>query len=423
VLAWAGLPAFGQDHPIAFIGARIIPVVGREVERGALVVSGGHIVSVGDEIAAAVPPDAELIDVSGYWIMPGLIDTHSHIGGVGGADGSNPIQPEVRVWESINVRAPGFRRAVAGGITTVNLMPGSGHLCSGQTIYAKLRAGRTIEDLSFSMGDGSLAGGLKMANGTNSHGAPPFPETRGKSAALVRERFVKAREYLDKIARAGDDAEKRPARDLGLEVLGEVLEGKRIVHHHTHRQDDIMTVLRLANEFHFRVVLHHVSEASLVVTEIAASGVPCSVIIVDSPGGKLEAANLQMETAANLEKAGVKVALHTDDWINDSRLFLRCAGLAVRAGMTRDGAFRAVTLAGAEMLDLQDRVGSLEPGKDADFILLTGNPLSTYTHVQQTWVEGVKVFDRENPEDLLSAQGGYGAGEDVHPYMCCEEAR
>jgi imidazolonepropionase-like amidohydrolase len=147
------------------------------------------------------------------------------------------------------------------------------------------------------------------------------------------------------------------------------------------------------------------------------------VIIVDSPGGKLEAANLQMETAANLEKAGVKVALHTDDWINDSRLFLRCAGLAVRAGMTRDGAFRAVTLAGAEMLDLQDRVGSLEPGKDADFILLTGNPLSTYTHVQQTWVEGVKVFDRENPEDLLSAQGGYGAGEDVHPYMCCEEAR
>jgi imidazolonepropionase-like amidohydrolase len=191
------------------------------------------------------------------------------------------------------------------------------------------------------------------------------------------------------------------------------------VHHHTHRADDIMTVLRLQKEFGFRVVLHHVSEAWKVADEIAAAKVPCSVIVIDSPGGKLEAAEMSWGTGGVLEKAGVKVAFHTDDWITDSRLFLRSAALAVRAGMTRAGALRALTLSGAEMLDLGERVGSLEAGKDADFIILSGDPLSVYTHVEQTWVEGVKVFDRSVADDHLHAVGGYGAGNDQRPYMCC----
>ncbi|MCH7995780.1 MAG: amidohydrolase family protein, partial [Planctomycetes bacterium] len=120
-----------------------------------------------------------------------------------------------------------------------------------------------------------------------------------------------------------------------------------------------------------------------------------------------------------LGKAGVKVAFHTDDWITDSRLFFRSAALAVRAGMSREGALRALTLSGAEMLDLQDRIGSLEPGKDADFIILSGDPLSVYTKVLETWVEGVKVFDRTDPKDYLHAVGGYGAGNDQEPYFCC----
>jgi imidazolonepropionase-like amidohydrolase len=129
-----------------------------------------------------------------------------------------------------------------------------------------------------------------------------------------------------------------------------------------------------------------------------------------------------METGRILEEAGVRTAFHSDDWITDSRLFLRMAAMAVRAGMSRDAALRALTLRGAEMLDLADRVGSLVPGKDADFVVLDGDPFSTYTKVLETWVEGVKVFDRSDPTDLLHAVGGYGAGEPRRPYLCCSEA-
>ncbi|HET6272018.1 MAG TPA: amidohydrolase family protein, partial [Bacteroidota bacterium] len=171
--------------------------------------------------------------------------------------------------------------------------------------------------------------------------------------------------------------------------------------------DDILTVLRLAKEFGFRVVLHHVSEGALVAKEIAEAKAPCSIIVIDSPGGKLEAINLAYETGAILEKAGVDVAFHTDDGITDSRLFLRSAAFAVRAGMTRPKALEGLTLAGARMLDLDKRVGSLAPGKDADFAILSSDPLSVYTHVEQTWVEGQKVWDRANPEDRKYAVGGF----------------
>jgi imidazolonepropionase-like amidohydrolase len=404
---------------IAFVNARILPVEGDAIEKGILIVKDGKIAAIGSSDALKAPGDAQIVEVAGKTIMPGLVDTHNHIGGIGGADGSAPIQPDVRIYDSINVRDSGFKRAVAGGLTTLNIMPGSGHLLSGQTVYVKLRGGRTIEDLMIRDADGKPTGGMKMANGTNSMREPPFPGTRGKSAALVREQFVKAQEYREKIKLAAGNPEKLPPRDLGLEALVEVLDGKRVVHHHTHRSDDIMTVLRLSKEFGFRVVLHHVSEAWKIADEIAAAKAPCSVILVDSPGGKLEAAELIFDTGAALEKAGALVAYHTDDWITDSRLFMRMAALGVRAGMTRDGALRALTINGAKMLELDSRVGSLKPGKDADFVILSGDPFSVYTHVQQTWVEGKKVFDRDDPRDRLYAVGGYGAGRDQQPYFCC----
>jgi imidazolonepropionase-like amidohydrolase len=197
-----------------------------------------------------------------------------------------------------------------------------------------------------------------------------------------------------------------------MEALVEVLDGKRVVHFHTHRHDDIMTVLRLQKEFGFRVVLHHVSEGWKVADEIAKAKIPTSVILIDSPGGKLETTDIRFETPAILDKAGVLVGFHTDDSITDSRWFLRSAGLAVRAGMPRDKALYGVTMANAIILDLQDRVGSLEVGKDADLIVLSGDPLSVYTHVMQTWVEGKKVFDRADPKDYLIAVGGQGATTD-----------
>ncbi|MEM0984348.1 MAG: amidohydrolase family protein, partial [Planctomycetota bacterium] len=315
----------------------------------------------------------------------------------------------------------------AGGLTTLNVMPGSGHLSSGKTVYMKLRyfdetGPRTIDDLVYRFDDGDVMGGLKMANGTNpmrDNGANGWPGTRGKAAFLVRQQYIKAQEYGRKIEAAGGDESKMPPRDLHLETLLEVMSGKRIVHHHTHRHDDILTVLRLSEEFGFRVVLHHVSEGWKVAEEIAAAGVPCSVIVLDSPGGKLEAADFSLETGRILEEAGVDVSFHTDDWINDSRLFFRDAALAVRYGMSRKGALEALTIRGAEQLDLQGRVGSLTVGKDADFIILDGDPFSVYSKVQQTWVEGRKAFDRSRDKDQLYAVGGYGASQDTAPYFCC----
>jgi len=382
-------------------------------------VQGGKIVAAGPDVS--IPAGAARIDLAGKTIMPGLVDTHSHVGSPAGGDQSAPIQPDVRVLDSIDARSSGFRRAQAGGITTVNVMPGSGHLLSGQTLYLKLRGGTTIDDLLITLPDGRIAGGLKMANGTNSlreTGSGPFPGTRAKQAALVREQFVKATEYREKIRKADGDTEKLPARDLAMEALVEVLDGTRTVHFHTHRHDDIVTVLRLAKEFGFTPVLQHVTEGWRVTDEIARSGAPCSIIMIDSPGGKLEAMNLSFGNGAALEKAGILTGFHTDDWITDSRVFLRSAALAVRAGMSRDKALEGLTMAGARMLKLDSRVGSLEPGKDADFVVLSGDPLSVYTRVEQTWVEGRKVFDLARPEDHLYAVGGYGAtrGESTHTH-------
>jgi imidazolonepropionase-like amidohydrolase len=412
--------AFGQEKPIAFLGARIIPITGPEIAKGVLVAHKGRIVAVGAEGSTAVPAEAVRVDVTGKLLMPGLVDTHSHIGSVEGADASAPIQPDVRALDSINVLDARIDKARAGGITTVNVMPGSGNLLSGQTVYLKLRKGRTVEDLLIPNPETGLLGGLKMANGTNSRRKPPFPGTRAKSAALVREQYVKAQEYRQKIKDAGDDPKKRPARDLGLEALVEVLEGKRMVHHHTHRGDDIVTVLRLSKEFGFRVTLHHVSEGWKVSDEIAAAGASCSIINVDSPGGKLETVDLAWKTASVLDKAGVLVAFHTDDPITESRLLMRSAGLAVRAGMSREKALFGLTQAGAIILDLKGRVGSLAAGKDADFLVLSGDPLDYRTHVLETWVEGVKVFDSAKPEDKLYATGGYGASHDQPPlaHLC-----
>jgi imidazolonepropionase-like amidohydrolase len=412
---------YAQSTPVAFTGARIIPIAGPEIPDGALVIQNGKIVAVGPSSQVTIPAAARRHDVEGKIIMPGLVDSHSHIGSVEGADSSAPIQPDVRVIDAVDVRDSRIQKAQAGGITTVNVMPGSGHLLSGQTLYLKLRDGRIIDDLLIKLPDGSIAGGIKMANGTNSRRASPFPGTRAKSASLVREQYVKAQEYRNKLREAAGDPSKTPPRDLRLEALVDVLEGKRTVHHHTHAQTDIMTVLRLAQEFNLRAVLHHVSDGWKVADEIAKAKTPVSLIVIDSPGGKLEAKDASLETGAVLERAGALVGFHTDDGVTDSRFFLRSAALAVRAGMSRDKALYGVTMANARILDLQDRAGSLEPGKDADFILLSGDPLSVYTKVLETWVEGTKVFDRSNPKDHLYAVGGYGASHDSAYHYEVEE--
>lgn len=404
ILGLAVAPLAAQDTPIAFTNAHVIPVAGPEIPSGTVVIADGVITAVGPRADVPVPADAQVVDLDGKVLTPGLVCTHSHIAEPWGADDSDPIQPGVRNLDALNVRAASVHRARAGGITAANCMPGSGHLISGQTTYLKLRRGDVVDDLLIRDDDGRIMGGLKMANGTNSQGEPPFPGTRAKSAALVRQAYLDAQAYAEKLA--GDDA---PGVDLDLATLAEVLAGERVVHHHTHRHDDIVTVLRLRAEFGFRLVLQHVTAAYRVVDEIAAAGVPCSLILIDTPGGKIEAMDMSWETGAVLEAAGVPVAFHTDDPINDSRLFIRSAALAVRGGMSRAGALASVTLTGAQMLDLDDRVGSLEPGKDADLVIWSGDPLSVYSLVEQTWVEGQLVFDLSDPDDAHYAHGGEGA--------------
>ncbi len=395
-----------QEKTIVIKGALIYTMAGNPIDKGILIVQNGKIIAVGDA-NMAIPSDAQVIDASNKVIIPGIVDTHSHIGGPAGGDNSNALNPEVRVLDAVNPESSSFKKALAGGITTANIMPGSGHLMSGQTIYVKLREANTIEGL-LQINEKGVYGGLKMANGTNSmRGTNGFPGTRAKSAAMDRELYLKAVEYKKKVDSAKGNASKMPERDLRMETLVEVLEGKRIVHFHTHKMNDILTVLRLQKEFGFRVVLHHVSEGWKVVDEIAKAGVPCSIINIDAPGGKLEAMNCSPKTGGILEKAGVAVAIHTDDPITDSRFLIRSAALEVREGMSRQKALEALTIAGAKMLDLGSKVGSLEKGKDADFVILSGDPFSVYTHVEQTWVEGKKRFDRSDPADKLFAVGGY----------------
>src|SRR5262249_39548893 len=205
---------------------------------------------------------------------------------------------------------------------------------------------------------------------------------------------------------AGEKPKSVPERDLAMEPLVEVLDRKRTVHFHSHRADDLMTAVRIAEEFGFELVLHHVTEGYRVAPELAKHHIPCSLTLVDSPGGKLEAAAIIEESAAILHKAGVKLAINTDDFITDSRIFLRTASAAVRSGIPDEEVLKAVTLNPAEMLHLEGRIGSLEKGKDADFVVLSGPPFSSYRIVLATHRAAGRLFDRANPRPPATHTGG-----------------
>lgn len=419
--AVAPSPTAGQAVVRAFTGATIHPATAPPIEEGVLVVREGRIAAIGPAAEVSIPADATLVDVSGKVILPGFVDTHGHygIGPLGSRSDVNestgPTHPALRVMDSILPRDPAIGQALAGGITSANIMSGSGSVMSGQTAYAKLR-GETVEEMLYRDAGGRPLGGMKMANGTNPLSSSERPSTRMTTAAIARALFVEAQEYASRWERyaeraaAGEEAEP-PDRDLGLEAVAEILRGERTVHHHTHRADDILTVLRLAREFGFEVVIQHGSEAWIVADEIAAAGVPASVLVVDAPGGKLEAVNVNPAGPGILERAGVKVALHTDHWIVNGRFLLREAAMAVRHGMTQEGALRALTIHPAEMMRLDDRIGSLEPGKDADFLILSGDPFSVYTRVEETWILGERVFDLDDPTQRRWATGGHAVAD------------
>jgi imidazolonepropionase-like amidohydrolase len=416
-----------DDKPVAYTGAHIFPADGPYIDKGVLVVQKGKIVAVGPIDGTPTPKDATVVDLAGKTIIPGLVDTHSHIGvysrpavpaNSDGNEGSGAVQSGIRALDAVYPDDPGIRMAVAGGVTTANIMPGSANVIGGQTVYVKLR-GHTVEEMEIHTP--KTLGGLKMANGENPKRfnfdqRKAAPATRMKIAAMQREQFVKAREYrqkwIDYRKAKGDGKEAlAPDVDPALEPLVEALEHKRTVHFHSHRADDLMTAIRLSEEFGFELVLQHCTEGYRIADELVKRKIPVSLTLVDSPGGKAETAGLLEENAAILDKAGVKVAINTDDFITESRFLLRTGAIAVRGGMSEDSALKALTIHGAEMLHLDDRVGSLAPGKDADFVVLSGPPFSVYSVVLQTYIDGKCLFDRAKQADWVYQAGGFALAD------------
>ena len=448
LIAWQCLPFRHQAfaEPIVLRGARIHTVAGPVIENGTLIIQDGRIQEVIESDRIILPPDAKVIDVSGKVIIPGLVDSHSHLGvysrpavkaNSDGNESTDPITSVVRALDSLNPFDPGIRMANAGGVTTANIMPGSANVIGGQTIYVKLR-GYSPEQMWFE--SPHVLGGLKMANGENpkrAHGGKgKAPSTRMKVAALQRAELIKAQEYLAKWQRfrekaaefdkasggrqppgdldkksesKKDDPPTQPERNIALEPLVDVLLKKRTVHFHTHRADDILTVLRLKKEFGFDLVIQHGTEAYKVLDEIAKAGVPVSLTIPDSPGGKAEVVGFIEECAAEMTKAGIKVHVNTDDPVTESRFLLRTAAVTVRGGLTPDEALKTITLNPAQALRLDERVGSLEKGKDADFVVLSGEPFSAYTRVLETYIDGKRVFSLDNDSDRSFQTGGFAS--------------
>ncbi|EAQ82105.1 amidohydrolase family protein [Blastopirellula marina] len=421
---------YSGDKSTVYRGAKILTATGQTYDPGALVVSGGKIVAVGDSQRIETPQDATEIDLTGQVIIPGLVDTHSHIGMFGrpgsGNDAnevSGPVQSIVRALDSLNPFDPGIRIAQSGGVTTANIMPGSANVIGGQTIYIKL-SGHSPTAMSLATPEN--LGGLKMANGDNPKGVyggrGQAPATRMKVASLQRSEFLKAKQYREKWSKyreklAAGETPDPPTVDLAMEPLLEVLDGRRTVHFHTHRADDILTTLRLKEEFGFELVIQHGTEAFKVIDQIAQSGAIVSHTIVDSPGGKPETVEWYDETAAMLNEAGVKVVINTDDPVTDSRFLLRTAATAIRGGLPEETALRALTLHAAQAMHLEDKIGSLEKGKDADFVVLSGDPFRIYTRVLQTYIDGECVFDLNDAEQQRYQIGGFAlAGSTEVPF-------
>ena len=336
----AGFSASAAAEALVFRHAEIHPISAPPIADGALVIEDGKVVAVGPSASIQTPAGATEYDLSGKVVIPGMVDTHSHIGGPAGGDSSAPLNPEARSLDAIDVQSPAFWRARAGGITTLNVMPGSGHLMSGQTTYLKIRKDpRRIEDWLFC--DDPTTGYLRQHEDGQRHQldqgeAVPRHPLQVRSAATWP---VCGSPELpgESPARRGGGQRPAPARDLRMEAMAQILDGSRLVQFHTHRHNDILTVIRLAREFGFTPVIQHGSDSWKVAREIAEAGLPVSVTYVEAPGGKEEVLGVSMRVGALLEEAGVDVSFNTDDYVLDSRLLLRYAALNVRNGMSETG--------------------------------------------------------------------------------------
>jgi imidazolonepropionase-like amidohydrolase len=390
------LDATARRGPLAIVGGRVVPVAGPPFEDGVVLISSdGRIEAVGRDVR--VPEAAERLDAAGKVVLPGLVDAHTHLGVHEEAEGwagqdtnemTDPVTPQVRALDAINPADLAFADAVAGGVLTVNVNPGSGNPIGGQT--AAIRStGRTVDEMLL-----RAPSGLKSALGENPKRVygdrKQLPSTRLGTAAAIRDALVKARNYLDKLDR-GDDGEP-PERDLRWEALGLVLSGEIPWRQHCHRADDIATALRLADEFGYRLVIDHGTEAVLLADRLAERGVPVLIGPLLTSRSKVELRNRSLASPGRLAAAGVELGIITDHPVVPIHLLHVQAALAVREGLDPAAALRAVTLTPARVLGLDDRLGSLEPGKHATLCVWSGDPLDARSRVETAWIEGRQVF-------------------------------
>src|ERR1700758_3933109 len=380
--------------PVILIqNATILTVSHGTVENGSILIKDGKIAEVGPSLKA--PTGARVIDAAGQFVMPGIIDCHSHIAIEGGVnEGSVSVSSIANIAEVLDSDDVDIYRDLAGGVTTANVLHGSANSIGGQTIVIKLRWGQPASKLPF---EGALPG-IKFALGEN---PKRYPATRMGVEETIRGAFTEARDYKNsweaykKRVSAGEKNALPPRRDLRLEPLVEVLEGKRYVHAHCYREDEILMLLRVAKEFGFKVrTLQHVLEGYKVADEIAAAGTGASTFS-DWWAYKVEAYDAIPYNAAIMTRRGVVVSINSDDAEEATHLNQEAAKSMKFGGLSHDEALKLVTLNPAIQLGIDKRVGAIDVGKDADLAIYNHDPLSVYAVVQKTLIDGRVYFDRE----------------------------
>ncbi|MGF7059817.1 amidohydrolase [Brassicibacter mesophilus] len=361
--------------------AKIYTMADKNYENGSILIENGKIKEIGNDIVA--PLDTEVIDAEGRMVTPGFIDAHCHLGmwesGIGfeGDDGNemvDPVTPHLRAIDGINPMDISFKEAYEGGVTCAATGPGSANVVGGQFAAIKTYGDR-VDDMIVKE---PLA--MKIAFGENPKrvysNQKKSPMTRMATAAVLRETIIKAKRYAEKLEKSKDDPSKAPEFDMKMEAMVKVIRKEIPLKAHAHRADDIFTALRIAKEFDLDITLDHCTEGHLIAEHIVEEGKYAIVGPSLTDRSKFELRNLTFETPAVLQKAGVKIAIMTDSPVIPLQYLPLCAGLAVKSGLDEIEALKAITINAAEILGINDRVGSIEVGKDADIVIFDGNPLT-----------------------------------------------
>ena len=385
----------------------ILTAAGPTIHGGSLLLRDGKIADVGTSVAA--PADAVVIDGTGKYVTPGIIDNHSHIG-AGAAPGDEgaqtndvneliaPVTANVWVEHSVWPQDPQFPRTLAGGVTTIQVLPGSGNLIGGRSVVLKVVPSRTVQGMKFP----GAKYGLKMACGENPKRvyATRGPATRMGNVAGYRAAWIEAEQYRRKWDKWNADKKgDPPTRNLGLETLAEVLRGNILVHNHCYRADEMAQMIDIAREFGYKIrSFHHGVEAYKIADLLARDSIGASVW-ADWGGFKLEAADAVRGNMALLTRAGVRTVMHSDDPDGEQRLNQEAAkamaeGNRIGVPITEDDAVKWMTINPAWTLGIDGVTGSIERGKNADVVLWSGDPFSVYSRAEKVWIDGAMLFDR-----------------------------